>query len=239
MNSNHYDSDLSVNDCLAALLGLNFQHIRKGHHDCLLDEIEENLSHAVDALDRGLPPQSLEDLDALTKRADRLSNRYAQAITYHTRIVGEVARHRAKQSADLVVTQDKDHESGRCHQVRISRQSFIDWALQEFQLELTSDDLSIQEPLANSDLIKNSRKYTDLEQDKHQVIIAILVEELSRSLKGKYRNGEKPNFDQIAKHLEQELEKQGVSMSGLSSQTMKKKFSAYRSTMLDFVESKK
>ena len=235
MKSNHYDTDLSINDCLAALLGLNYEHVRNGRHDYLLDEIEEHLSQTVDTLDRSIPPKDPEVLEALLEKAERISNRYSQAITFHTLITGEVARHRAGLPTDLVITKDSSADSRGYHQTLISRQSFIEWVLSTFNRHLTADELSDDDPTLGDDSPQGNVQYTDNEKDKHEVIIALLIEDLSQELKNDYLKAGKPNCAQLASRISESCRKQRITISGLSTESLRKKFSASMKKKEDYL----
>lgn len=239
MSTNHYDSDLSVNDCLAILLGLDFEHIRNGGHSSLLDEIEKDLSNKIYQNEQAIESGEISRVKGMENRVNAAAERYADALRFHTRIVGEVAKARNGLSSELIITRDSTPPSKDYSSVFLSRQSFIDWCAENLSTVLSEDEFSIRPTTGENETQATLKKLSANEKEKMEVLIAVIIEDLSKELGGKYIEGDHPNYLQLATRFSTELKKQNIIITGLAAQTLKKKLSRAIETKKGFLLAKK
>jgi hypothetical protein len=126
MSFDYYKNDLSVNDALALLLGMNLRQLRRGRVE-LLEELERDLADCCTALAEAKETgdeAAIEDISTAVEEAGR-DFKYGGEL--HTKLVGEIAKARKDKPTPIVITHD-DPEDKDYDFVSLARQSVLDWA---------------------------------------------------------------------------------------------------------------
>lgn len=128
MTADYMNSDVSVNDSLALLLGKNlWLHRREGFN--ALQELERAFADRCEDLELA-QTQSPEDEDLIHRRIEAVEIAEAlldRAGELHTKLTGEIAKFRNKHATKIVITVESP--DGRSYdEVMFSRQSLLDWA---------------------------------------------------------------------------------------------------------------
>jgi hypothetical protein len=126
MNLDYYKNDLSVNDALALLLGMNLRQLRRGRVE-LLEELERDLADCCTALAEAKETGDEVAIKDISMAVEEAGRDFKYAGELHTRLVGEVAKARKDKPTPIVIAHD-DPEDKDYDFVILARQSVLDWA---------------------------------------------------------------------------------------------------------------
>ena len=226
-----YDVDLTVNDALALLLGLDLDHIRGGRFDSLLHELKRSIGLAATDLEgadtAGCDEQKIE---ALKAKLDKASERYDEGMHYYILLVGEITRIRQGFSSRLVLVKDDADSPLDYSGAVISRASFLDWSQ---DLPAWSHNGSKHEN-AQDHQSPTNEKFTKLDKEKHQVTIALLLELIKSKHGPEYTNKDGgPNMSKIASDIR--TMRKNIDSKGYSEETLAERFSAALKTRKEVI----
>ena len=234
MSTDHYKNDLSVNDALALLLGLDLDRIRRGGFDYLLDEIEADLAYAASSVEEAIESGVEEKIELAEERADKVAKLYGDAIALHTKLVGEIAKARRNLSALLVITRDGSPPAADYSDVYISRQSLFDWAQAALDPNPLSSMTSSTEVQSDAGSATGSEKFTALDKQKLLITIALLLELVEKEHGPGYSTAGGPNYSKIADDIHTLFK--GVDLKGHSTETLKDRFAKAMRTRREILE---
>jgi hypothetical protein len=123
----YYKNDLSVNDALALLLGLDFRQFRRQEIDILdvlkgeVFDCHADLEKAREAGDA----VAIKDISLVEQEANQKLQR---AGNLRTKLVGEIDKARKDKPTLILIVKDETWGDIEHDFVRISKQSLYDWA---------------------------------------------------------------------------------------------------------------
>jgi hypothetical protein len=217
--NNNYDVDLTVNDALALLMDLSLNHIRSSGFDFLLDELEQDLSRSIGYAERELPAPSIEKFIRILERTDKAAKRVHEGLHYYSLLIGEIAKIRHGILSTLLLVHDEATSPMDYTGVIISRASFMEWSRHLAPWQSGQDQIDGE----TADSASESVKFTRLDKEKHQVMIALLLECIAHDKGPAYTNKDKkPNLSRIAADIR--ALHPDIDMKGYSEETLKDRF---------------
>ena len=232
---------IDVNEALALLHGMDLLQFCQKDID-LLDEFEKE---AVKCHVEQITAKETGDVQAInesTMAAQTASYKFQYAIALRVRLVAEITRVRMKQPGIIRIVKDP-WDDIHCDTVTFEDLSLLAWQKHHkiptgSPAFLSSHDSTVPLPGLSDDYADqggdNIRttpsnntevKYTDSDKDKHSVLIALLLEEVSSKGGAKYTEKGHPNYKQIATLVNARHKTEKLSINGFSKDRLQKKFS--------------
>ncbi len=232
---------IDVNEALALLLGMDLHQFCQKNID-LIYELEEE---AIKCHIEKITAKEFDDVQAInesTLAAQTASHKFQYASALRVRLAAEIARVRMKLPAIIRIVDDS-RDDIHCYDVTFEELSLLAWQKHHkiptgSPAFLSSHDSTVPLPGLSDDYADqggdNIRttpsnntevKYTDSDKDKHSVLIALLLEEVSSKGGAKYTEKGHPNYKQIATLVNARHKTEKLSINGFSKDRLQKKFS--------------
>ena len=125
MTADYYRNDITPNDTLARLLGLNLWEFRTERID-LLSELDRSLGYCATELEEAQKDGDEDAIKRCTIAVEEASQEFEHAGELYTKLVGEIAKARQGKPTLIVIVKDEPDDTNY-DLVRISRQSLLDW----------------------------------------------------------------------------------------------------------------
>jgi hypothetical protein len=137
----------------------------------------------------------------------------------------EIFRQDKDKTTLVVIIQNNEGDIYESEDVRITTKSAFDWVENSYDIKIPEWGPAERTLPELEDAIKNTRKFTILERDKHLITIAGLLDLIAEKKGGRYIAKGSPNCAYIAEEVSQVLHKAGIELTGYSAETLRDRFS--------------
>jgi hypothetical protein len=204
-----------------------------------LEEAESRLAHTTKQSSTGTDIDELQHKLAAINEYLNIGKRLDAALTAAV----EARRQDRETGAFTIVLHVEDNDPYQYQEGYFTSVCIYEWAMEEFGIavpEWAPPQQPTEEKVGQDQTTGTpTSKYTDLEKEKHEVIIALLLEELAAALKGKYVENDRPNFSQLGDRIAAKCKADAVDINGMSKEKLRKKFSDATKTKARYKTAKK
>jgi hypothetical protein len=137
----------------------------------------------------------------------------------------EIFRQAPDRTTLVVIVQHNEQDCYGSEEVSITTKSLYQWAKTRFEIEVPEWAPAVRNIPELEDALASTSRYTNLEKDKHLIIIAGLLEHIADAPGGKYGEKGIPNCKAIADKVADILNEDELDRAGFSMETLRDRFS--------------
>jgi hypothetical protein len=195
-----------------------------------LEDVENKIRLAED---KG---SSAEERDQRQDNAAAIQEHLSQGELIERELLCEVEIYRQNPDKTVltIIVQPVEGDVYGSEDISFVTKTVYDWAENRFSIEIPEWAPAARSVPEMDLALKNARKYSDLEREKHLIMIAGLVEFIAHKQGGQYGKLEDPNRSLIATKVHELLKAEGLDRSGFSAETMRDRFSEAIKTRKEF-----